>query len=104
MQDSKLQTIKESTYINIFLLLIALTIVTLSQPVLINLSLVPTLYVQMFIAFFKAFLIIAYYMHIKGSSILFRMVIFTSFFVLFVVYTLVTIDTYARYVSTDFFN
>ncbi len=104
MEENKLHVIKESSYINIFLLLIVLTILTLSQPAILHLELAPTLYIQMSIAFVKAFLIIAYYMHIKESPKLFQKIIYTSFLLLAVLYTLMAIDTYARYVSTDFFN
>lgn len=104
MQENNTQEIKQSSYINIFLLLIVLTVLTLSQPAFIHMDLAPTLYLQMGIAFVKAFLIIAYYMHIKGAPSVFQKMIYTSFVLLAVLYTLMAIDTYHRYVATDFFE
>jgi len=103
METNNTQEIKQSSYINVFLLLILLTILTLSQPAIMHLELAPTLFVQMGIAFTKAVLIIGYYMHIKGAPSLFKKMIFASFILLAVLYTLMAIDTYHRYVSADYF-
>lgn len=104
MEENKIQKISQSSYINIFLLLIVLTVLTLSQPAFMHLDLGSTLYVQMGIAFIKATLIITYYMHIKGAPKVFQRMIFTSFILLAVLYTLMAIDTYHRYLSVDFFS
>ena len=87
-----------------FFLLIGLTILTLIQPVMIDLDLSSTLIVQLGIAFTKAFLIVAYYMHIKSSSSLFKKLIFTTIILWIVLYGLMAIDTYYRYTPNDLFS
>jgi len=96
--------VSSSIYYNIFFLLIGLTILTLLQPVIIDLDLGSTLIVQLGIAFTKAFLIIAYYMHIKSSSPLFKKLIFTTVILWIVLYGLMAIDTYYRYTPNDLFS
>ena len=96
--------ISASIYYNVFFLLIGLTILTLIQPVIIDLDLSSTLIVQLGIAFTKAFLIVAYYMHIKSSSSLFKKLIFTTIILWIVLYGLMAIDTYYRYTPNDLFS
>jgi cytochrome c oxidase subunit 4 len=102
--QKEIHPISSSVYYNVFFLLIALTILTLLQPIIIHMDLGSTLIVQLGIAFAKAFLIIAYYMHIKSSSELFKKLIYTSFLVLLVIYTIMAIDTYYRYTPNDLFH
>lgn len=102
--QTDLQPVKASVYFNVFYLLIGLTILTLAQPILIDLNLGSTLVVQLGIAFTKAFLIVAYYMHIKSSSSLFKKVIYTTVILWIVLYTIMAIDTYYRYTPNDLFS
>jgi caa(3)-type oxidase subunit IV len=84
--------------------LIGLTVLTLAQPMMIDLNLGSTLIVQLGIAFTKAFLIVAYYMHIKSSSSLFKKLIYTTIVLWIVLYTIMAIDTYYRYTPNDLFS
>lgn len=102
--NQELHPVSASVYYNIFFLLIGLTALTLAQPMLIDLDLGSTLIVQLGIAFTKAFLIIAYYMHIKSSSSLFKKLIYTTVVLWIVLYTLMAIDTYYRYTPNDLFS
>ena len=95
--------ISASVYYNVFFLLIGLTVLTLLQPAIADLNLGSTLIVQLGIAFTKAFLIVAYYMHIKSSSELFKKLIYTTVVLWIVLYTLMAIDTYYRYTPNDLF-
>ena len=91
-------------YYNIFFLLIGLTALTLIQPMVVDLDLGSTLIVQLGIAFTKAFLIVAYYMHIKSSSPLFKKLIYITIVLWIVLYGLMAIDTYYRYTPNDLFS
>ncbi|MBE0496769.1 MAG: cytochrome C oxidase subunit IV family protein [Campylobacterales bacterium] len=102
-QNETVQPIKAKSYVTVFFLLIALTALTLLQPMVIDLSLAPTLIVQMGLATAKAFLIVAYYMHIKTESRLLKTLIYASLVVLVIVYVIMAIDTYYRYTPNDFF-
>ncbi|WP_024955724.1 cytochrome C oxidase subunit IV family protein [Sulfurospirillum arcachonense] len=102
--NQELHPVKSSVYINVFYLLIGLTILTLAQPMVIDLDLGSTLIVQLGIAFTKAILIVAYYMHIKSSSSLFKKLIYTTVVLWIVLYTLMAIDTYYRYTPNDLFR
>jgi len=102
--QNDLHPVKTSIYFNVFYLLIGLTMLTLAQPMVIDLTLSSTLIVQLGIAFTKAFLIVAYYMHIKSSSTLFKKLIFTTIILWAVLYTIMAIDTYYRYTPNDLFN
>jgi|LGOV01.1.fsa_nt_gb cytochrome c oxidase subunit 4 len=96
--------ISSSVYYNVFFLLIGLTVLTLLQPVVSDLDLGSTLIVQLGISFTKAFLIVAYYMHIKSSSPLFKKLIYTTVVLWIVLYGLMAIDTYYRYTPNDLFS
>lgn len=102
--QNELHPIKASVYFNVFYLLIGLTVLTLAQPMVIDLDLGSTLIVQLGIAFTKAFLIVAYYMHIKSSSSLFKKLIYTTVVLWIVLYTIMAIDTYYRYTTNDLFR
>jgi|GEM_PF-915044 len=101
--DETLQPIRAKTYVSVFFLLIVLTALTLLQPMLIDLALAPTLIVQMGLATVKAFLIVAYYMHIKSESKLLKTLIYSSLVVLVIIYVIMAIDTYYRYTPHDVF-
>lgn len=101
--NEDLHPIKASTYITVFMLLATLTALTLIQPLVLKLALASTLTIQLGIAFMKAFLIVAYYMHIKSNAPLFRILIYGSLAILGVVYIIMAIDTYYRYTPNDLF-
>jgi len=103
-KQNELHPVKASVYFNVFYLLIGLTVLTLAQPMVMDLNLGSTLIVQLGIAFTKAFLIVAYYMHIKSSSSLFKKLIYTTIVLWIVLYTIMAIDTYYRYTPNDLFR
>ena len=103
-QNEALHPIKASTYLTVFALLIGLTVLTLVQPLVLKLALASTLSIQLGIAFMKAFLIVAYYMHIKSNTPLFRVLIYGSLAILGVIYIIMAIDTYYRYTPNDIFQ
>lgn len=88
-------------YINVFMLLITLTVLTILQPLVVHMELAPTLMVQMGIAFIKIVMIVLYYMHIKSSSPVFKKLILSTILLLIVLYSLMAIDTYVRYGHHD---
>lgn len=102
--NEALHPIKATTYITVFALLVCLTVLTLLQPMLMKLPLASALSIQMGIAFMKAFLIVAYYMHIKSNTPLFRVLIYGSLAILGVIYIIMAIDTYYRYTPNDLFS
>ncbi len=102
--NEALHPIKASTYITVFTLLVCLTVLTLLQPMLMKLPLASALSIQLGIAFMKAFLIVAYYMHIKSNTPLFRVLIYGSLAILGVIYIIMAIDTYYRYTPNDLFQ
>ena len=96
--------VKVSTYLNVFYLLIGLTILTLAQPVIVDLDLGSTLAVQLSIALAKSLLIVAYYMHIKSEVSTFKVLIVGSLCIMAIFYIIMAIDTYYRYTPNDLFQ
>jgi len=95
--------IDASIYIKIFVLLIVLTTLTILQPIVFHTELANTYGIQMVIAFTKVTLVVAYYMHIKGSKPLYKLLVFGTTAILFSMYIIVAIDTYVRHTNTDIF-
>jgi caa(3)-type oxidase subunit IV len=102
--NQKLHTIDASIYIKVFIGLAILTGLTILQPMLIHMHYAPTLLVQMLIALTKITLVVMYYMHIKGSSPLYKKLILAVILLLIVLSTFTAIDTYVRYMHHDFFS
>ncbi len=92
------------SYVNVLLLLLVLTAITLMQPSLIPLGSGSQLSVQMIIALFKALLIVGYYMHLKDAPKLFKNIVVFAIFCLLVVVLLFAFDTYFRFFEADIFN
>ena len=87
------------TYLNIFYLLLALTVLTIAQPYVMNLTTSFQVSVQLLIAFLKAFLIVAYYMHVKFEGKLLKAFIYFSIAIMITIAVLVMIDVYYRDVA-----
>lgn len=96
-------TINASIYIKIFVLLIVLTTLTILQPIVFHAELSSTYGIQMVIAFTKVALVVAYYMHIKGSKPLYKLLVFGTTALLFSMYIVMAIDTYVRHTNSDIF-
>ena len=91
-----------SMYIKVFALLIGLTILTIAQPLLFHSdSLAMTLSVQLAIAFVKAFLIVAYYMHLKMEHKIFTGFFFFMLLIFVVIYLIMAIDLFYREFGND---
>jgi len=104
MTNENLHKVDISVYIKIFIILIVLTTLTILQPIVFHSDLSGTYGIQMIIAFTKVVLIVAYYMHIKGSSIIYKRLIFGTTALLFSIYIIMAIDTYVRHMHNDIFN
>jgi len=102
--NQKLHTIDASIYIKVFIGLVILTGLTILQPIIIHMHYAPTLSVQMLIAFTKITLVVMYYMHMKGSSPLYKKMIFAIILLLIVLGSFTAIDTYVRYMNHDMFS
>lgn len=96
--------IDEKLYFKIFLALLALTILTFLQPYIINENLQQTVILQMFIAFLKSFFIVAYYMHLKYESKLFKVIVLVALVTLSIFFVITATDAVFRDASFDMFK
>lgn len=93
-----------SMYLKIFLALIVLTIVTLLQPYILPAQIHATVSIQMFLALLKTFLIVAYYMHLKYESRLFKMIVLVAVITLCIFFIITATDAIFRNESFDIFK
>ncbi|PLY06098.1 MAG: hypothetical protein C0625_10735 [Arcobacter sp.] len=91
-------------YLKIFFALLALTLLTFLQPYIINESLHSTVSIQMFIALVKTFLIVAYYMHLKYETVLFKMIVLVAVVTLCIFFIITATDAIFRNETFDMFN
>jgi len=96
--------INASLYYKIFLALVALTILTILQPYIISDSLQATVSIQMFLALVKTFFIVAYYMHLKYESRLFKMIVIVAVVTLCIFFIITATDAIFRNESFDMFG
>lgn len=96
--------ITASLYYKIFLALLALTILTLLQAYIISDSLQTTVSIQMFLAIVKTVLIVAYYMHLKYESKLFKMIVLVAVVTLAIFFVITASDAIFRNESFDLFR
>ena len=80
---------EKKVYYKILIALLVLTSITFIQP---HIYVANTFASQMFIAVIKAWLIVMYYMHLKGEKLIGAMVIFAMFLVSFFFILIVGID------------
>jgi len=80
---------EQKAYFKILIALLVLTAITFIQPHIYHES---TFASQMFIAVIKAWLIVMYYMHLKGEKLIGAMVIFALFLVSFFFIIIIGID------------
>ena len=104
MSSKSLDDIDEKLYLKIFLTLLALTILTFLQPFIINDSLQQIVILQMFIAFLKSFFIVAYYMHLKYESKLFKVIVLVALVTLSIFFIITATDAIFRNEPFDMFR
>lgn len=104
MSTQHLSEINSQMYLKIFLALLALTILTFVQPFLISSNLYATVIVQMFLAIIKTVLIVAYYMHLKYESKLFKMIVLVAVVTLGIFFVITASDAIFRNESFDLFR
>jgi len=102
--NKNLHMIDTTIYFKVFGLLLILTIVTILQPIVFHTDLRNTYAIQMLISFTKVALVVSYYMHIKGSKPFYKLMVFGTTALLFSMYVLIAIDTYARHTNNDIFK
>ena len=100
----KEETLTQAVFIKVFLLLIFLTILTISQPFLMSAELSQTVGIQMFISVVKTLLIGAYYMHLKYETPLFRYIVLIAIITLSIFFIITSFDAIYRNETYDFFN
>ena len=91
-----MENLNLKTYLNIFYLIVAITIISLAQPFVVDLNLASQFSIQLFFATCKAFLIVAYYMHVKMDVVLIRVFMYFSLSLLASFFIIFFIDTYYR--------
>lgn len=91
-------------YLKIFYLLFFLTVLTFLQPFIIGDTLQDTVLIQMLLAFVKSILIIAYYMHIKYESNLYKIIVLMAIIVLSIFFIITASDAIFRNESFDLFK
>jgi len=104
MLEDTLNQNHKSMYLRILYMLLALTVLTLMQPYILNPSLKTTVGAQMFLAVVKSILIVAYYMHIKYESILFKVIVIMAVVVLAIFFIITASDAIFRNESFDYFG
>lgn len=91
-------------YAKILAFLIILTGITFVQPLFIPKDIEGTLFLQLSISTIKAFLILAYYMHLKYESTLFKGIVYFTGSILLIFFILVGIDSNMDDNSEDMFQ
>lgn len=91
-------------YYKIFLLLLALTILTFIQPLIIHESIHATVSIQMLLALVKTIIIVAYYMHLKYESKLFKVIVLVAVVTLSIFFIITATDAIFRNESFDMFK
>jgi cytochrome c oxidase subunit 4 len=96
--------VDSTMYLKIFFMLLALTSLTFLQPLIIGDSLHTTVSIQMFLACIKTVLIVAYYMHLKYESILFKIIVLVAVVTLSIFFIITASDAIFRNESFDMFK
>jgi caa(3)-type oxidase subunit IV len=90
-------------YGKIFTLLIVLTMITFLQPLFITFEIKGIFVAQMIIASAKAFLILAFFMHLRDSSILTKTIVLCAGVTLSIFFVIVGIDSNMDDSANDMF-
>lgn len=104
MLANNLHEINAQMYLKIFVALLFLTVLTFLQPYIIHDSLQGTVWIQMFIAVLKTILIVAYYMHLKYESTLFKAIVFIAVVTLSIFFIITASDAIFRNETFDLFQ
>ena len=100
----KEETLTQAVFLKVFMLLVLLTILTISQPFLMSTDLSQTVGIQMFISVVKTLLIGAYYMHLKYEQPLFRYIVLIAVITLSIFFIITSFDAIYRNETYDFFS
>ena len=104
MSELQIESKNSAMYLKIFLALFILTVLTLIQPYIINPNLYTTVSIQMFLAIVKTVLIVAYYMHLKYESKLFKMIVLVAIITLSIFFIITATDAIFRNEAFDIFK
>lgn len=104
IENSTNSTYYFKMYLKILYVLLALTVLTFIQPYILDPSLTQTVIVQMFLAVVKGVLIVAYYMHIKYESKLFKIIVIIAIVVLAIFFIITATDAIFRNELFDLFR
>ena len=104
MSTTSLDKITESMYLKVFFALLALTILTFIQPYILDPNIYETVSIQMFLAIVKTVLIVAYYMHLKYESKLFKVIVLIAVITLSIFFVITASDAIFRNESFDLFQ
>ena len=102
--NTDLHVVDLNMYLKIFILLLILTILTFLQPFILSPSLTETVVVQMFLAIAKSAIIVAYYMHLKYESKLFKIIVLVAVVVLLIFFIITASDAIFRNEPFDLFK
>lgn len=104
--DTNINTehINVEIYYKVFFALLGLTVLTFLQPFIIGSNIHITVSLQMFIAILKTVLIVAYYMHLKYESKLFKMIVLIALVTLSIFFIITSTDAIFRNESYDLFR
>lgn len=91
-------------YLKIFIALTVLTILTFIQPYIVSGTVTDTVLIQLFIASIKTTLIVAYYMHLKYETKLFRYIVLMAVVTLGIFFVITASDAIFRNESFDLFQ
>ena len=102
--NTDLHVVNLQMYLKIFYVLLALTVLTFLQPYILSPNLSQTVVIQMFLAIAKTVIIVAYYMHLKYESQLFKIIVYMAVVVLFIFFIITASDAIFRNESFDLFR
>ncbi len=101
---SNSQVMTQQLYIKVFLAIFALTILTFVQAKLMSPDLQSILWLQMVLALLKTFFIVAYYMHLKYESKLYKIIVLMAIVTLAIFFIITASDAIFRNEAFDLFQ
>ncbi len=93
-----------SMYLKIFILLLILTPLTFIQPYIFPVPLMGTVISQLVLALLKTSLIVAYYMHLKYETSLFKIIVLIAVVTLGIFFVITATDAFFRNSEFDIFK
>ncbi len=104
MATHTISQINATMYLKVFIALFILTVLTFLQPYLMSANLYATVSIQMFLAIVKTVLIVAYYMHLKYESKLFKTIVIIAVITLSIFFIITATDAIFRNEDFDLFK